>query len=372
MAGEKKNIADMSDEDIEGLSADELLELQTGAASEEDEEEEEGDESDDSDADEGDGEDEEEADGDEDEESEDDEDADPQLTKEQLEALAAEEDEDGDPDDTSDMVPRSRLNAEIEKGKDKSLVIRALLRSGAGTPAPAAAKDPDPEPEPEFLKYDFKAKGREVIKLIAEGDEDRASALQDEIEDTRAKVNQYNLDKARAEATAQATGEFQAQRARDALDATVADVYERYPMLNNQSKHRNEAAILAVNGKTKELMAKGKPAHLALAEAADKMMKILGLATDKTPAKQGKNDKVAKVDGDKKVDKTPAKDGRTKEALKRNLAIRQPAQQKNGVGTRDRLRTIDIRNMTDAQIDALEKNDPAAYAELIGAGAPAE
>lgn len=361
MTGEKKNIAELTDEEIDALPPEELLALQHGEAREGGEEEEE-------DGGEGAGGD---GAGDETKEEEEEETGDggEPLTPEQLQALADEADEEDededDPDPTSDMVPRSRLNKALERGKDLSLVVKALIKTGDKAPAAApveAKPEPVVEAEPEFLKYDFKAKSREVIKLIAEGEEEKAAALQDEIEDTRTQVTEYRIAKAQEKAKAEAVTETNQTLAKDKatadLGVAATALFEKFPFLNNQVKGANEAAILAVNAKAKQLVAKGRTPAAALTEAGEKIggqfAKLLGIK----PA--------AAVVDDKTKGKQPAKDTRTPDALKRNLSLQQPPQQKSGVGTRDKMSSISIADMTDKQLDELEKNDPAAFAELRG------
>lgn len=362
MADEKKGIADLTDEEIVGMSDEELqaaLDADAAAANAETGEDGDGagdpaaasDAGDDSDADggadDGDGDGDDAADG-----GEEDENGGEPLTKEQLEALARERDnDDGDDQPT---VPRARLNEVLEANRDLRLILRTALEKGQITGEP----EPAPEPEPERPVYDFKAANREYHKLLTEGDEDAALAKLDEIEDKRAELHAFDVAAARREAETNAYSRTTADRAAQQLDAVAAEMIERYPFLNNKGEQANEAAILAVNAKAKQLAAKGKTPAEALHEAATKIggqfEKLLG-----KPAKQGENE--GKGKDTKPVE--PGKDPRSQEALRRNLGVRQPPIAKSGVGTREQLRTLDLANMTDEQIDKLS---PEELAEARG------
>lgn len=369
---DKKNIADMTDAEIDALPPDELLALQTGGTPDGDDEGDgdgegdEGGEGDGEGGDAGDGEGDADGDGDgdaggdSDDEPELDADGNPILTAEQLRAFA-EADVDDDDDDGGEMVPRARLNQSIERTKDYQLMLRFLLDGKAAMPAaPVEKSEPVVVAEPEFLKYDFKAKSREMIRLITEGKDDEAATLSDEIENTREQVQQYKLQKTREDALQEANQTIsQTEQARLNKEA-MKSIYDVYPFLNNTGKDANEAAILAVNAKARQLVQSGKAPHDALLIAAKKIGGEFAKLLKPTGDAGSKDGKPGKKTA------TPAKDTRTAESIKRNLNVRQPATQRSGVGNRETDGKLDIRTMTDAQLDALEKNDPAAFAELRG------
>lgn len=359
-----KNIADLSDEDIDALDPAELLALQHGGEPVDNSEGEEGEESDEGDdagdagagdegAEGGEGGDagagDDAAEGEDDGQSDDDQQ--PALTREQLEALASEKDDDED-GAAGDMVPRSRLNEVLENQRNLRLILQTALATGAiKTPEPAAAQQD--EPQPAFLTYDFKAKAREQVSALANGDEDKALALADEIEEMRAAKHAHELEAARTAGRREAQEVVEVRDTKAAIAAAEADIYEKYPFLNGKGKTPHEAAILAVNAKAKQLVAKGKSVPEALVEAAEKVggefAKLL-MPKEKTPPA---------------TEKKTGKDTRTGPALQRNLNVRQPPQQKSGVGNREQTATIDLRTASDEQIARFEKNHPDAYRALL-------
>jgi hypothetical protein len=334
-----KDITTMTDADIEALSDEELAELtaEQGGAEEEGEEEEET-------------EGEEEETEEETEEEEETEDPDPNagLTAEEIAALA----KDGDlPGGKSRVVPHTRFNEVNEENKDLRLLLKMALAKGDVAPA-AVVKE---EPAPVRPVYDFKVAQREYHKLISEGEDDKAGLKLDEIEDKREELQQFDLTNIRTQARREAVAEVNQTQAQREVGAVIKDLHERYPFLNENGKAPEEAAILAVNAKAKQLIAQGQSPAEALIAAGEsigpRFAKVLGIA----PTKPGKKAVTPLVDG---------KDPRSKDALKRNLGLRQPPTGKSGVGTREQMRTLDISKMTDAQIDKLT---PAELAEATGA-----
>lgn len=267
------------------------------------------------------------------------------LTKEQLEALAR------DDDGRSDMVPRARLNEVLQSERD----LREILRTVAAGQQAAAPAKPVEEEAPKRPEFDFKAANREYHKLLTDGEEEKALAKLDEIEDARTALHQFDIAEAERKAEERTYSRVSADQTSREVNTVAAEMVKRYPFLDNKSEKANEAAILAVNAKAKQLVAAGKSPAEALHEAAIK----IGGQFAKVLEIPGKNDK--KPDGKKPV--KAGEDPRSKDALQRNIGIRQPPGQKSGVGTREQLRTLDISNMTDEQI---EKLSPEELAEARG------
>lgn len=253
-----------------------------------------------------------------------------QLTAEQLEALANE----------GQTVPLSRLNevlARLERAESR-------LNEREQAALQQTEQEPEPEPEPQF---DFKAKGRELIKAISEGDEDAAAALQDEIDTAREAQRIRDI----AEAEERAVQRMNAARVRESTEAVVADVYERMPFLNNSSKDADVAAIAAVNAKAKAHVAAGKAPAEALRLAAEEIGPKFG---EVAPAKGSAAVVNTDVKGAKPV--AAGADPRTAASIRRNLQINQPQTGKTGVGNREAGATISVKDLTDEQLEAAEKD----------------
>lgn len=350
MAG--KSINDLSDEQIDALSPAELLEYQTGGAGlgdegggEEEEEEEEG---------EGEG------------SGDDNADDDAEAERARLAALAdaeQEEEEEQDDDDVttnadgSKTVPHARFNAKNEEAKAWKAIAEAALANGK---QPAAEVEQEVQPAPERPVYDFKAKQREYIALITAGDADAAVTLSEEMEDMREKIREFDLDQVRTEARTEAVQTITVRQQKADVASTEVALYEKFPFLNNKSKSADVVAIQAVNAHARELIRTGlSPAealHKAGTSIGKRFAQVNGIKvpSDKTPA--------PKLD----AAGNPIPEPRTPAAVRRGLEVRQPATQKSGVGNREQVSTLSINDMTDAQLDALEKNDPAAFARLRG------
>jgi hypothetical protein len=345
-----KNLNDLSDEQIDALTPEELAAYTAeGPADPDAEGEEEGEEGAENEGIEEEGEEEGEDDGD-------------PLTPEQLAALAngdAAEEEGEDEGAANDMVPRSRLNRVLERERTtRELAVALLQQNARNAPQQEAVAEVDADPQPEF---DFQAARKEYHRLVVEGEEDKAEAKLTEIDTARDALNDWKLRRAQQAARDEAVQIVTAGQAKRELTAAITEMQTAYPFLDNTSKQANEAAILAVNAKARELVKGGATPADALRKAAAKfgptfakMLKIPG----KTDAPTGKTP----------AGKTPAPgtDPRSKAALTRNLGIRQPATQKTGVGNREQEATLDINNLSDEQIDKLEKTNPALLAQLRG------
>lgn len=267
------------------------------------------------------------------------------INKTALQLLASEADESG-------MVPLARLNEVLASDRQKGEIIQLLLAAGkVSGKADDAGDGGDDEAgnEPDFMSYDFKAAQREYIKLITEGDEEAAIAKSEEIEETRAKVNDYKLAKVREEAVAEAEGRVQQREVKSDLKAAEGEIYKEFPFLDNKSKDASEAAILAVNAKAKQLIAnEGMPPGAALRKAGKEIGSVFAKVLKPAANADGKKPPIdARKDG---VD-----DPRAKGAVKRGLDASQPDTLKSGIGNLDRTRTLDISKMTDAQIDSREE-----------------
>lgn len=257
---------------------------------------------------------------------------DEQLTAEQLEALANE---------GVGQVPIARLNevlARLERAEAR------LNEQQAAQPAPQAEPEPElAEPEP----YDFKAASRKMMKAIAEGDEEVAAEIADEIEDKREEQRQYDI----ALAEQRAADRIRGEQTKQSLTVVLKDVYARMPFLDNANSKADKSAITAINAEARRLIGEGVDPAEAIKAAANDLGPLfaqrLGIKLDSDAVKPE----------EKSVRKpAPGTDPRTRDSIARNVGIRQPDTLKTGVGNREAGSTLSIKDLTDEQLDALEKS----------------
>lgn len=256
----------------------------------------------------------------------------PALTPEQLEAIANGE----------QAIPKARFDEVLVALREQQEITRQLLAERAQSQQPQQTQqDEEPEPEP----FDFKAKRREVLRLMSEGDEEGAAALEEQIEDAREAQRQRDI----ALAEERAAQRLRSERVQESLETVMADVYERMPFLNSADKTANASAITAVNAEAKRLIAEGKAPAEAIRLAADDLGALfaarLGVKLDAASSESGN----ATTTTTKKVE--AGKDPRTQDAIRRNLGIRQPETTKTGVGNRDAVSSISVKDLTDEQLE---------------------
>lgn len=360
-----KKIEDMTDEDLDALSPEDMLALQTGGSTGEDEGDDEGDgdeggEGGDQGGDEGEGDEGGEGDGD---------DESAEAERLRLERLAN-EGGDGDGDEGGEgeegqrgsaTVPHARFNEKVQEAKHWRETALALIEAGKAGQAPAQTPASKQEEAPQRPEYDFKAAMREYHKLVLEGEDEKAASKLDEIEDKREAIRVFDLQQVQAQAETSAVQRITARQEAANKAVVIDTLYKTYPFLNNEHKDADEAAILAVNAKAKALVAEGVSPSEALRRAGEaigeRFAKVLGVSKPATG-----QDGQGKKPGETK----PGKDTRTPAAVRRGLEVRQPATQKSGVGNREGASKLSIADLTDEQLERLEKTDPAALAELRG------
>lgn len=390
----QKNIRDMTDEEIGDLSPEELIAMQTGTADDDDkddkkkggkdaaaddnEEEEEESEEEESESEEEESEEEsEEEEGEESEEESEEEESEEseeeegeEVTPERLQALL--DDLDGGGIEPGKDVPYSRFKKAIDRANDQSDVIRILL--GQRGTAAATVQEEEPEPEKKF-EYDFKAANREYHKLLSEGEDEKAQAKLDEIEDKREEQRQFDNERIRKTARTEVLGEVEARTAKEKMGEAMLVVFKEFPFLDHRAKTKNQDAIEATNAKVRNLIAAGKSPAEAVLEGGRAIGKVFAKALGlDAPKKKGEGapDKKAGAEGagdKKKGGKTKVEiDERTKGAVRRGLKVRQPTDTgKHGKGNgNDLSAVISAADLTDEKIDWLEKNDPDQLARLLG------
>lgn len=261
--------------------------------------------------------------GEEGQEGDDDDDLDPDTVDE-----LANQDDDGNP-----TVPKARLDEVLERARILE-EENARLKGGK----------PDGEDEPEF---DLEAKVKEQIEKQLEGDVDGAAAIALEIEKHRQKV-----------ATTTAMSVLREDRQQRSIQKAVDQVLKDYPQLDSTKKAKfdNEAFEQVMALRNFYITEKKMPIQSALRKAADLVMK----RGAKGPAKGGKDEGL--TEDQKRID-------RLKKRAK-NAGRQPPETGKMGEGNRASHRInvddIDPDDLSDEELDELERKDPKAFAKLLG------
>lgn len=233
---------------------------------------------------------------------------------------APEEPDEPDKDDKPTSIPTARFNEVISERN----WLREQLAAARGT------TEPQPEPEPEPEPFDFKAKERDYMKAVYDGEEDKALEI-------RGEINDALFEQASQRATQTASAQLTEQQAREALGRTAAQVIDAYPFLNSESDVANEDAIAEVVGWRDMYMSQGKAPHEALQAAVSK---------------------VAPVYAEPEPQKEDTGKQRQAEAAKRNAqASNQQPPALGGVGSRGQSDTPNIEDMTDEEFDALSDKE---------------
>lgn len=255
----------------------------------------------------------------------------------------------GDGGNIPAMIPRSRLNEEIERRRRLEEEVEALRRSAAAAPAPAAPA-PAPAPaEPAVLTEEqIQSKEREYLDLVMEGKTDDAMKI-------RTEINQAIEARATINATTTIAKTSQAQ----ALRAMAAQVSNDYPFLDEPE---HEETLDLIIQRRNAYQAAGMPAAEALRKAADLIAPRFAPADYKPRAaapapapNPGAGKQGANVPGDT----------RQANAVNRNVnaANAQPPALRAGVGNGADEVKLNPETMTEEQFDALPE---AKKAELRG------
>lgn len=275
------SMGDDDDEEDEEDEGDEDEEGDEGEEEDEDEEDEEGEEEEDDEEGEEDDEEGEEGEEEEDEEA---------LDAEALAAIAG----------TPKSIPYSRFQQVVAQNQQ---LIDALTRGGAGGAAAPAKEEPEPPP------FDFKAKGKEYREALLNGEDDKAEALEAEIDAAKAA-------KMRADLLETVRQDREQERARQELatvQAVIAKVMKDYSIFNDEAGDDfDQEALDEMIGLRDAYMRKGMPQAEAIRKAADRIAQVNGLEVKGAtkPAKPGKVNKSGKKPSVKGEDNRSVRDKR--------------------------------------------------------------
>lgn len=219
-------------------------------------------------------------------------------------------------------VPANRFNEVNEERKRLLQMNEALMSQITGR----APQQPQAEP------FDLTAKRKEFSTALLDGDEARATQVQVEIDN-------WMLE----QATQRARVQVEADQEQKAFTATAAKIKSDYPMLDEASQSANPEAIDMVVALRNSLVAAGKPMHNALAEAAQRVVKLYEPKSAPTPS----------IDGDAKASARTV----AQRASNARAAANQP-QPMPGVGARsEKIDAFDVEKATEEQFRNLSEAD---------------
>lgn len=230
--------------------------------------------------------------------------------------------------ETSDMVPRSRLNEVLERERAREKEIADFLLAQKSLQQPAA-KEPD-------KPFDIKAAVRQRNKLLVEGNEDEAFELDQKIEDARQEI-----------AIARAVEIVEQKSAARTAAKAAKDVIGMYPQLNDDPDLVEEVVSLRDG-----YIARGVPIEEAIAKAAKRLLGEPPTKEAIAASAKASEDEVA---------------ARRLKAQIRNAGVKQPAATSDagkssaslGLGSKIDPRSIsdaDFNKMSAAQLDELERS----------------
>jgi hypothetical protein len=244
---------------------------------------------------------------------------------------------------------------ELIEQRDRAVQVGVELTERIASLArPAAAAKDEPKP------YDFKAKQREANKLLLDGDEEAAAAIQDEMNEERQKL-------ADARAEERAGARVAAALEEDRAVTVIADGFIKFPFLDdtNDKVEHNPEALADVMMYRNRYMAEGLSKSAAIAKAINKVgpmyAKVEEGEEEEEDEDQGGQSRrpgkpAAKPSaGGSKVDASIRERIRQRTLANARMEKRQPPQlSRAGVATKDRINSKqDVETMTDEQFDKL-------------------
>lgn len=240
------------------------------------------------------------------------------------------------PEPAGDMIPKGRFNEVNEQRKRAEAEAERLRLELEASRRPAATPSPTPPP------FDEDAAEAQYAELLMDGKTAEAVAL-------RKKINAHVRDAAAADATVKADEAYRRgqqetanQVAERELNEASAKAVQDYPYLDTEEGA--EALELIVASRDAKI-AKGIAPGEALRQAVNQIAPKFKPAAATAPPAPGATPAP-----------TPAPvDTRAADALARGAAdsTKQPPQLAGGTGNRATAERIDVKNLTEAQFDAL-------------------
>ncbi|MDD0837906.1 hypothetical protein PSQ40_04910 [Curvibacter sp. HBC61] len=255
------------------------------------------------------------------------------------------EDAQGEAKDTGPRtIPKARFNEvneqrkqaqrEAEEAKARAEAAEAelqALRSQRATPAQAPAPQAPAPAAPAAPEFDIKAQERAYLEATMDGDVEKALEI-------RERINTHIRENAESTARERVARELTERQAAQALQEASEKAVQAFPYLETPE---GEEALELIMASRDAKIARGIPAHIALAEAVTKIAPRFAPA-ESTPSKDS-------------TSTTQAKDTRSAAAIARGLAdsAKQPPALTGGVGDRATAGKVDVETMTESQFENL-------------------
>lgn len=219
------------------------------------------------------------------------------------------------------MIPKSRLDEVLAKNK---------LLEKERDEARAAAAGPKPDKEPEA--FDFKAKEKEYMQAVRDGEDEKALEIRDAIRAAE-----------RAELTTASREDSVEVDDRTAMAKAAAEIEENFPQFVKGHADFNQEATDRVVKMRNALIASGSSMVAALNEAVEFVVNKYGFDKPLEEATKKDDPKVVNLDEKRKKDV----------AKKVDLQKKQPPEME-GEGERTRTQSeVDLDEMTEEEFNAL-------------------
>lgn len=253
----------------------------------------------------------------------------------------AEEDADDEPEekpkkdkkDSNPMVPRQRLNKEIQKRQQLEARIRDLETQSAVPPAAAPAAAPAPVKEP--VKPNAEAIGS-MFAAVLDGDETKAQAT---LEQILTEFGDRVVNQALAQSKDVAEGTYSRNQELNQLREAAAEVTEQYPEFDQNSADVDMGLTEEVLALRDTLIDRGEKPAAALRRAA----KLVALENGLQP--RGKAADLSK----------PPVGSKPKDVSKQIARATQTPGRLKGEGAKNKETRIDILKLSDDQFGKLSR-----------------
>lgn len=183
----------------------------------------------------------------------------------------AEPEEEPAPAKGSKSVPHARFN-EVNEALKQERAARLQLEEelararGAQQPEPKPAAEPAPTPD-----ADIKALRKQLREAIYEGDDNKAEALEDQIDSLSAQRQARIAEQRATELLEQQQKAQQQKAAQSEMQAVVTEAYQSYPFLDVEGAEPNQDAIDEVVALRDLYLSRGQSAAQAIAAAVAKV-----------------------------------------------------------------------------------------------------
>ena len=231
--------------------------------------------------------------------------------------------------DSNPMVPRQRLNKEIQKRQQLEARIRELENQSAVPPAAA------PAPVKEPVKPNAEAIGS-MFAAVLDGDETKAQAT---LEQILTEFGDRVVNQALAQSKDVAEGTYSRNQELNELRSAAAEVTEQYPEFDQNSADVDMGLTEEVLALRDTLIDRGEKPAAALRRAA----KLIALENGLTP--RGKAADLAK----------PPVSSKPKDVAKQIAKATQTPGRLKGEGAKNKESRIDILKLSDEQFGKLSR-----------------